>query len=86
MASSQQPSSFSMNALRAPQPSKSFTRAQVYEALEAAGNNEQATDSDIRRLTDILMQMSVHDLTSIDDECVDDAKSLELLDYLLAGK
>ncbi|MDP9902426.1 hypothetical protein [Variovorax ginsengisoli] len=73
-------------ALRATQPLKSFTRAQVYDALEIAGNDARATDADIRRLTAVLMHMSVHDLSIVDEESLDDATVLELLDYLLASK
>ncbi|MGJ7523727.1 hypothetical protein ACSFA0_24845 [Variovorax sp. LT1P1] len=72
-----------MNALRAPQPSKSFTRIQVLDALEACGNDERASDSDIRRLTDLLIHMSTHDIVTVDDETCGDSTTLQLLDYLV---
>lgn len=71
-----------MNALRAPQPSKSFTRIQVLGALQACGNDERATDSDIRRLTDLLIHMSTNDIITVDDETCGDPKTLQLLDYM----
>lgn len=71
-----------MTALRALPISNSFTRIQVLDALKACGNDERATDSDIRRLTDLLIHMSTNDIITVDDETCGDPKTLQLLDYL----
>jgi|GEM_PF-3979654 len=71
-----------MTATAAAQPiSKTFTRAQVADALISAGNDSRSTDGDIRRLTNVHFHMIAHDMQTIDSESMDDEKTAQLLDY-----
>lgn len=71
-------------ATAAAQPiSKTFTRAQVADALISAGNDSRSTDADIRRLTTVHFHMIAHDMETIDGETLDDEMTVKLLDYFI---
>jgi len=70
-----------MNAEKPNQASsQTYTRAQVDAALLEAGNNQSATDTDIRRIATLQIEMSISGVNTVDDETLDEQTS-RLLAY-----
>lgn len=66
--------------------SQTYTRAQVDTALLEAGNNPDATDSDIRRIATLQIEMSISGVSTVDDETLDAPTSRLLAHFTKAAE
>lgn len=66
--------------------STTFTLDEVKDALVKAGDHPATTDADIRRLSTVHIHMVKNDLSTIDNECLDDEQTFRLLDFYTAAK